>query len=367
MRTAIIIGGGVLGSALFRDLGRRGVSVRLADAPGVASSFHSFSWINAAARTDPDYYALRLQGMVRHLLHSVPLGLARFGGVLSWDGRGRIEPVQGAKEAETVVSAHRRLIDAGHLSELLDRAGALDVDRSLNPAALPDEGIQFSGDEGWVDLPGLVRHLRSAGVRAGGTVFRGEVRPSLSPAGDRVDGVILPDGGRVAADAVIVAAGADTYRILAEAGLAVPDDNSVGVIARSRPIDHRRPTAIVRSPDVCVRPGSRDTVTFHSTVAEEGLGPVDEVSEEQLTAGASAMLEHVRHLYDAPEIELDRAVVVRRPVPGDGLPVVGQAGVANLHVLASHSGATVALVLAEMLGRELVTGVESALLARFRP
>lgn len=369
MKTAIVLGGGVLGSALFRELSRRGISTRLVDPPEVGSSDGSFAWINAAARTDPAYYALRMQGMVRHLIYSVPRSLAGFGGVLSWDGEGQIEPVQGSTQAETVDNAHRRLVDIGHHTELLDRDDALAIDHSLNPAALPESGIQYSGDEGWVDLPGLVTQLRGDGVSAGGVVLPGTSgRVSLNSAGDHVDRVVLSDGQTISADLVIVAAGADTYSLLGEAGVAIPDDNSVGMIVRSKPVDGLAPTAIVRSPHICVRPETQRALAFHATGAETELKFPAEVNDGPIDEASQRMLEDVRFLYNTTAIEIDRVDVVRRPVPGDGLPVVGAVPrFENLYALASHSGATVSLILAELLGREISTGKQSILLSGFRP
>ena len=56
-----------------------------------------------------------------------------------------------------------------------------------------------------------------------------------------------------------------------------------------------------------------------------------------------------------------------RPVPGDGLPVVGPGPVPGLWMAVMHSGATLAPVVAELLVDEIISGAESPLLAEFRP
>ena len=56
-----------------------------------------------------------------------------------------------------------------------------------------------------------------------------------------------------------------------------------------------------------------------------------------------------------------------RPVPGDGLPVVGQGPIQGLWIAVMHSGATLAPVVAELLAEEITGGPKSPLLAHFRP
>ncbi|GAB1363672.1 hypothetical protein MASR1M32_29080 [Rhodobacter sp.] len=54
-----------------------------------------------------------------------------------------------------------------------------------------------------------------------------------------------------------------------------------------------------------------------------------------------------------------------RPVPGDGLPVIGAAR-PGLWLAVMHSGATLAAITGEVVAEE-IDGGESALLAEFRP
>jgi glycine/D-amino acid oxidase-like deaminating enzyme len=56
-----------------------------------------------------------------------------------------------------------------------------------------------------------------------------------------------------------------------------------------------------------------------------------------------------------------------KPIPGDGLPVVGAVdAVPGLFVLFTHSGATLGLILGELLADEIVTGELAPVLAPFR-
>jgi glycine/D-amino acid oxidase-like deaminating enzyme len=57
-----------------------------------------------------------------------------------------------------------------------------------------------------------------------------------------------------------------------------------------------------------------------------------------------------------------------KPVPGDGEPVLGPLGdVRGLYVAFTHSGATLAMIIGELLAYEITTGEPHPLLAPFRP
>jgi glycine/D-amino acid oxidase-like deaminating enzyme len=69
-----------------------------------------------------------------------------------------------------------------------------------------------------------------------------------------------------------------------------------------------------------------------------------------------------------PKFEIASVGVGGKPIPGDGEPVVGAVkAVPGFHVVFSHSGATLGLILGELLAYEIATGAEHPMLASFRP
>ena len=84
-------------------------------------------------------------------------------------------------------------------------------------------------------------------------------------------------------------------------------------------------------------------------------------------ADGGATLARLQALFPAVEIADARHVVANRPVPGDGLPVAGQAAFPGLWIAVMHSGATLAPAVAAMLAEEMQGGPQSPLLAPFRP
>jgi glycine/D-amino acid oxidase-like deaminating enzyme len=97
------------------------------------------------------------------------------------------------------------------------------------------------------------------------------------------------------------------------------------------------------------------------TVASTGEISVDQAAVDKVLEAGCALYPGVR----AATVESVR--VGERPIPGDGLPVLGRTpGLPNFHFAVSHSGATLsvhagALVAAEVLGED-----HSEALAAFR-
>jgi glycine/D-amino acid oxidase-like deaminating enzyme len=71
-------------------------------------------------------------------------------------------------------------------------------------------------------------------------------------------------------------------------------------------------------------------------------------------------------LAGSPRLEPASCGVGLKPVPGDGEPVLGPVpGVAGCFVAFTHSGATLALVVGELLARQVLGDTESPLLEPF--
>lgn len=68
-----------------------------------------------------------------------------------------------------------------------------------------------------------------------------------------------------------------------------------------------------------------------------------------------------------PSLTVRRIGVGPKPIPGDGEPVVGEVdAVPGLSVLFTHSGATLGLILGELVAEEVVTGNPSPMLTPYR-
>ena len=202
----------------------------------------------------------------------------------------------------------------------------------------------------------------------GGRLVTDAGRASVDVVGGRATGVRTSDGGRFAADAVLLAAGPAVPAVVAEVGVHIPDATPISLLVRSKPVDVAL-RAVLNTPRVAVRRDPAGALVFDSAWSEEevvrradGTYEVRETTVRGLLREASAVLE------GNPRLKLNSYGVGPKPIPGDGEPVLGRLeGVPGYHVAFSHSGATLGLIAGELLADEIVTGEAHPLLATFRP
>ena len=238
----------------------------------------------------------------------------------------------------------------------------------VDPDAVSPDGAIFSPGEGWVDLPWVTGVLADR-VRAAG----GQILPNCGPvtvrvSGDRVTGAVSADGRQFDADAVLLATGPGVPAALADLGVTVPDATPVSLLVKTRPV-RTQLRAVLNTPRVSLRPTPDGALAMDSDAAAENVigdeasgYEVKDTTVEDLMAEASAIL--AGH----PTLDVESYGVGRKPIPGDGDPVLGPVEeIPGLSVAFTHSGATLGLIAGELLAREIVSGTPSPLLATFRP
>ena len=359
-----VVGGGVLGVSTAAQLAARGARVTLLSEAGLASgaSGRSLSWLNSSGRRSPEYHRLRLLGLERHRTFSSRTDSAahlRFDGALAWAAAGEPEEHRSAFE-------HMRRV--GYAAEWLSREEVAARTPGVDVAAIPDDGAVLTPHEGWVDLPWLIHRLAADVVDHGGQVVPGVGRCEIVVARGAVTGVRTAAGDLLDVDAAVLATGADVPRTVAQVGVEIPDATSIGLLVRTPPVGTRL-RAVLNTPRVSVRPTPSGALVLDAGWSEQEVLPredgtyqVEESTVDGLLREASAVLE------GNPALPLESYGVGPKPVPGDGEPVLGAlAGITGYHVAFTHSGATLALIVGELLADEVVTGEPAPLLATFRP
>ncbi|KLK89670.1 D-amino acid oxidase [Microvirga vignae] len=359
-----VVGGGIFGVSSAVQLARRGVQVTLVTEGALASeaSGRSLSWLNSSRMRSPEYHQLRMIGIDRYRTLAVrhpDAAWLRFDGGLTWDADDDSNEI--AK-----VYAHERSI--GYDAQLLAAEQVVAVTPGVDARAITRQGAIFNPGEGWVDLPSLIGVLIEEFSALGGEVITHAGRASVEVTGGRATGIATADGSRIAADAVLLAAGATVPKIVAEVGLRIADATPISLLVKTKPIDVAL-RAVLNTPRVAVRPTPTGSLVLDSAWSEEevvrrpdGTYEVKDSTIQGLLAEASAVLE------GNPNLVLDSYGVGPKPIPGDGEPVFGELpGIAGYHVAFSHSGATLGLIAGELLADEIVTGEPHPLLATFRP
>ena len=68
------------------------------------------------------------------------------------------------------------------------------------------------------------------------------------------------------------------------------------------------------------------------------------------------------------DLRLERLLLGRRPLPADGMPMIGpMPGYAGVHLAVMHSGVTLAPLVGHLLADEIMGQGAATLLADFRP
>jgi glycine/D-amino acid oxidase-like deaminating enzyme len=360
----VVVGGGVLGTSTAARLAARGADVSLVTADGLASgaSGRSLSWLNSYGRRSESYHRLRLLGMDRYRTLSSRVDCSswlKFDGGLTWPAPDEVGAYHKAFE-------HMRRV--GYAAEWLQPEEVKDWTPGVDQAAIPADGAIFNPSEGWVELPPLVDHLARETVARGGTIRTDAGQCEIVVEGDRVTGVRTAAGDTIEADAAVLATGPAVPGAVAELGMKIPDATPISLLVRTPPIDTSL-RAVLNTPRVAVRPTPRGSLVLDSgwserevVVREDGTYHVNESTVHGLLEEASAVLE------GNPALTLESYGVGPKPIPGDGEPVVGELpGVHGYHVAFTHSGATVGLIVGELLADEVLSGELSPLLDSFRP
>jgi len=213
-RSVVVVGGGIVGCATAYFAARSDLDVTLVErehvAFGASGRNPGFVWLHCR---NPGF-ALEISRAGRALYPELleelpqPFEFRAEGGLIYFN-----TPEQGQVFEEFVAARREHGLDM----EIIDGP---DVRRLVRPIREDVAGASFCSEDAQINTPTLVRAL-AAGARAeGADVREGVTVMGLIESGEEVVGV-RTDQGDVTADAVVVAAGAWSTALLAEAGVHV--------------------------------------------------------------------------------------------------------------------------------------------------
>jgi glycine/D-amino acid oxidase-like deaminating enzyme len=366
----------VVGVMTALRLAERGADVTLVDASAVGSgtSGTTFAHVNASYAGYWDYFELRARGVAGYRRLRSELGSAPWltdTGFLQFDE---------SAEQQALLSEHAtRLRDAGYP---VARVSPERVRRYLQPdlaIGAEVEEVFFYPDEGYVEVRPMLADLLRAGARLGLVVRQNAKVVGLETAGDRVCGVALESGERIAADVVVCCCGRWTDAVLAQIGadvaLLAPDVRGCtapGLIVVTSPVISGL-KRVVSASGLNVRPGGAGRLMLWSgdldarvqALGVWGLtGPSPSLPQE---LAREAVQTGSRYLPALRGATVETAHVCVRALPRDGLPVVGWIPQADgLYVIVAHAAVTLAPALGELAASEIIDLRDEAQLERFR-
>lgn len=329
----IIVGAGIIGASCAYHLRQSGAEVTVVDALGAGgrASADSFGWINANFAENDDYYRFRRQAIDRYrsLSQELDLPSLRWRGALWWEEEGE------AFDAEVAVMRAR-----GYEIDVVDRDGF----EALEPHfALPPERAVLGHVEGAANGDQVARQLLAA---SGAQLIANCKVLSVG------QGCVETTHGQVSGDVVLVAAGAATGRLTG-----LPMNQKSGVILHTTPgprvIEH-----IIMSPGLYLRQDLSGRIIMGSHFTGAGLEgyPIEELGP--------MMLERLQARLPDVDVGVETVRFGTRPVPIDGLPMIGWRD--GIYVAVMHSGITLAPLVGQLVAQE-ITGDVARDLGPYRP
>jgi D-amino-acid dehydrogenase len=379
--TAIVVGAGIIGVCTAHALAERGIDVTVVDS---ASTIASGASEGNAGVIAPGYvtpwaapgmpgkvlsYLLRAESPVR--LHPRP-DPALWGWLLRWlrecdlaryrrnrermqrlafysrdelhrllerhpidyhRRRGYLQLFRSERDVDLAEPARRMLVEAGVPHSLVDGAGVRAYyEPDLEPGTPLAAGLWLPDDESG-SCPQFARRLAAIAESRGARFRLGTAVAALDVAGGSVGGLRLVDGSRIAADTVVVAAGAESCRLLAPVGVRVP----------LWPVHGHSISAPLREG----RGGPRHAMIDEAyKTAITPFGPMLRVAGTALigpragvaSPGSWRTLERVAHDWFGDIADWSRAErwTGARPMLPDGPPVLGRTAIHGLYLNLGH-------------------------------
>jgi len=358
----LVIGAGIIGCAVARELTSRGARTHVLDARGIGRGATQASAGMLAPYTEAHDTGPLLELLVRSLdLYDdwIRAVSTESGVDVEYRRNGSVEVAFDRDDAERL-----RLGAAAAGAERcawLDGEGA----RRLEPALPPQlAGALLVRAHGYVSAPELTEALALAVVRAGGSLHASARAVSVEARSDDVE-VMLEDGRRLRAGRVVIATGSWTPHLR---GI---DDEAPRQI---RPVRGQllrvRPSApvlgrVIWGPGCYLVPWTGGLVLVGATMEEAGYEERNTVSAVRTLLEAAARL--VPALADATFVDARSGL---RPATADGLPIIGPSAASDRVVYATghfRNGILLAPLTARLVAEFVLDGREDAALHALSP
>ena len=359
-----VVGAGIVGSAIAYTLARRGAAVTVIDKgqPGGGATSHSFAWINATAKHPVSYHNFnrRSLGMWEQFAKGLDIDVGlRWGGQMEWAAT-----ADGAAELE---SRAAQLQAWGYPCRILDGAQAAQLEPALSLGNVT--AAIYCELDGMVEPTLAAEACIRAAAKHGATVKLETEVTSLEA--DSNSSSVVAGEESIASDVVVLAGGLDNTPLAAMAGITIPQQDSPGVVIRTNPIGQPllENVSVIYAPPL--EPGRPE---IHLRQCLDGSAMIGEGSQESLARDdsqghADELL--ARAAEYVPALKGSSAVPVPvgyRPMPLDGFPVLGYSPKApNVYLALTHSGVTLAPLMAQLATMEIADGADVDLLSDYRP
>lgn len=360
----IVIGGGIVGASVAFHLAKHGVPVDVIESrrPGQGASRVSYAWINSRDKHPLHYHLLnrRSQDMWRRFEDDLQADIG-----LVWGGEMRWTVTEtGALELRSRVAE----LQAWGYSI---REISLTEAREIEPRIVFGEttSVSYTDSDGHVDPEQVVMACLSAVSQLGGVIRTDESVTNLIRSGGSISQVTTTKG-TYECDSLVIAAGAETPSIAAMLGATFENIHSPGatVITDVLPAPLFNSIAALHSPRdlkgvlINTRQLADGRVMIHGGTHEGSI------ADQSIEDAEMLIQETGKYLPSIQNLTVQEVRTALRPMPPDGLPVLGHlVSTPNVYIAYTHSGVTLAPMIGEMAALEISSGVETEILAPYRP
>jgi glycine oxidase len=312
----IVVGAGIIGCAIGRELARRGARVRIFESRSIgAGATHASAGVLAPyieAHDRGPLFDLTLQSLAMY--DEFVAEVSREAGIsVEYRRCGTLEVALDQQSANRLRESVRET-EGDSILQWLDA----DAARLFEPAVADSVlGAVFAPGHGYVAVPDLTEALAWAALRHGAQIDTTDPVTAIQQKGNRLT-VVTADGTTWEADRVVVAAGSWSGRI--ETPAPPPAVKPIrGQLLRLRwsgtPLRH-----IVWGPDCYVVPWQNGLVLVGATVEDVGF------DDRVTVAGVRELLHAVSALLPgATDATFVEARAGLRPASRDGLPIICRA------------------------------------------
>lgn len=367
-KNIVIIGAGIIGATLAYFLSKRTSNITVLDSnnPGSGASDHSFAWINSFGKEPWSYHDLNHRSL--NLWHRFSAELGRdldlhWGGALNW-----VNTDSGAKTLQQKVI---KLQKWGYPARLISREEIHDLEPGLIPGEIT--AAAYSEGDGKVLPIKVVEAALLKAKQAGAEIYSSHkviaLNHSVSSTGEIVVNSVQTEQKEFPCDVVVLAGGTETSHLASMINLSIPQQESPGVVIWTSPQPQLlktvsvmyMPSTSVDKPGIHVRQDSDGRLMI-------GEGTQEHMAENDSQEHADELLvrtaEFLPPLKDAQALPV---IVGYRPMPADGLPVIGfSERVTNCYVTLMHSGVTLAPLVGSLGATEIMEEIEVDLFKPYR-
>ncbi len=349
----VIVGAGVIGLGIAWRLAQRGAAVVVFDqgAAGAGASHAAAGMLASCAEAEPGEEALVALGRLSQSLWPAFTAELEQATGLSIDLRHEGTLVV-ALTADDQARLRHQLQFQKSLGLPLEWISAAET-RQREPHLAGVAGAVFSPEDHQVDNRKLVGALRSAAAAAGAVIREHAAVERIVVTQGRAAGIRLGDGADVAANVVVVAAGAWSRSIGGVPPEMRPPVRPVKGQMLALRMDAPLLSHVVWAPNVYLVPRRDGRLILGGTVEEKGF-------DATLTAGGVlALLEAAWRVLPAiEELPIEETWVGHRPGSRDDAPILGPSPITGLVYATGHyrNGILLAPITADAIARLVLDG-----------